>query len=208
MKLVAISDTHGKHHQLQLPEGDTLIHAGDISMKGGEDEVDSFLEWFGQQPFKHKIVIAGNHDFYFERTPEHEILNRIPGNIVYLNDSGITIEGLRIWGSPVSPWFFNWAFNRHRGDPIKRHWELIPGETDILITHGPVFRTLDRNNKGQHVGCKDLFGRVNEIQPQVHICGHIHEAYGTITRSGTRFVNASVVNSQYEMANPPVVFEL
>ncbi|MBX2923116.1 MAG: metallophosphoesterase family protein [Chitinophagaceae bacterium] len=208
MKIITISDTHGKHNQLHLPPGDMLIHAGDICMKGAGYEVEEFLHWFEQQNFKYKIFIAGNHDFYLEKTHEACIQQKIPKDIIYLNDSGITIDNFNIWGSPVTPWFFDWAFNRRRGEPIKKHWDLIPRNTDILITHGPVFRILDETNDKRNVGCEDLLSRVFEIRPKIHICGHIHEAYGTAIESGIQFVNASALNSRYEPVNQPVVIEL
>ena len=208
MKFVAIADTHGKHKDLTIPSGDMLIHAGDISMKGDEDEIIDFLNWFDEQNFKHKILIAGNHDFYFETESQEQIEELLPKNITYLKDSSTTINEFKIWGSPITPWFFNWAFNRHRGEQINRHWDLIPPDTDILITHGPIFRTLDKNSEGQRVGCKDLFNKVQEIRPKVHICGHIHESYGTADKMGIKFINASVVNKNYELTNSPILFEL
>ena len=208
LKFVAIADTHGKHYQLKLPKGDALIHAGDISMKGEESEIIDFLNWFELQDYEFKILIAGNHDFYFERESDEQISKLLPNTIIYLKDSGTIINEYKIWGSPVTPWFFNWAFNRHRGNDIKRHWDLIPGDTDILITHGPMFRTLDKGVKGQHLGCKDLFDKIHEVKPKVHICGHIHEAYGNIEKSGIKFLNASILNEKYEMTNSPIIFEL
>lgn len=208
LKFVTIADTHGKHSDLALSSGDILIHAGDISMMGKKEEVSAFLTWFEKQDFEHKILIAGNHDFYFERESDEDIQHLLPKNIVYLKDSGVKINGLNFWGSPISPWFFNWAFNRHRGDPIKKHWDLIPIDTDILITHGPIYKTLDTTVDGQHVGCKDLYNKVQEIKPKVHICGHIHEAYGTVDKDGTKFINASVLNVNYQLTNSPIEFEL
>lgn len=208
MKFVTIADTHGKHQSLKLPPGKILIHAGDITMKGEREGVVDFLNWFSLQDFEYKIFIAGNHDFFFEREAEMEIMQLIPDNVIYLNNTHTIIDGLKIWGSPITPWFFNWAFNRHRGEPIKRHWDLIPLDTDIIITHGPVFRALDKTTGGEHVGCKDLFNKVQEVKPKVHICGHIHEAYGIIDKSGITFINASVVNARYEMVNRPIEFEL
>lgn len=208
MKFVTISDTHGRHAELALPPGDVLIHAGDSTMKGTRAEVIAFLSWMAQLDFKHKILIAGNHDFYFESATLEEIQQILPTSIIYLNDSMITINGINIWGSPITPWFFNWAFNRHRGEPIKKHWDLIPGNTDILVTHGPAFRILDRIVNGQNVGCKDLFNTIQMIKPKVHICGHIHEAYGITEKYGTQFINASVLNVDYELSNKPVEFEL
>ncbi|MFT3935772.1 MAG: metallophosphatase domain-containing protein [Chitinophagaceae bacterium] len=208
MKFVTISDTHGKHAELELPAGDVLIHAGDISMKGTEDEVFDFINWFKHQDFKYKIFIAGNHDFYFERAPKEVIEQIIPDDIIYLEDSYTIIDGYKIWGSPITPWFFNWAFNRHRGEAIKKHWELIPDDTNILITHGPLSGILDTINKQEHVGCKDLFNKIQEVKPQIHLFGHIHESYGIAEKAGTKFINASVLNAKYELANSPIEFDL
>jgi Icc-related predicted phosphoesterase len=208
LKFTAISDTHGKHQQLSLAPGEVLIHAGDISGRGNETEVIDFLNWFTQQNFEHKILIAGNHDFYFERETDEQIKKILPKNIIYLNDSGTIINNIKIWGSPITPWFYNWAFNRHRGDAIKKYWDLIPADTEILITHGPVHGILDNTNSCHRAGCEDLLNRVNSIKPKVHIFGHIHEAYGVIEKGETKFINASVLNERYELVNEPIIFEL
>ena len=204
MKLVIISDTHGQHHDLIVPEGAILIHAGDVSRKGGREEVEDFLKWFSRQPHEHKIFIAGNHDFFFEQTSKEEIAKLIPANVTYLFDSGVQINGINIWGSPISPWFYDWAFNRHRGAEIQSHWDLIPKNTDILITHGPAFGILDRTLRGDHVGCEDLLTTIKAIQPKVHICGHIHESCGIWVDNGITHVNASVLNVHYDLVNEPV----
>ena len=208
MKFVAFSDSHCRHHNLRLPKGDALICAGDISYRGKKDEVVDFLEWFNIQKHKYKIFIAGNHDFFFEKAKATEIAKIVPDNIIYLKDSGVEIEGINIWGSPVTPWFFNWAFNRHRGKDIRKHWNLIPENTDLLITHGPVYGYLDQVINEEHVGCKDLLERIKEIKPKVHVCGHVHESYGTIKRVGIQFINCSVLNELYELVNKPVIFEI
>jgi predicted phosphodiesterase len=208
MKFVAISDTHGTHSRLVLPAGDVLVHAGDVSSGGRPAEVLDFLQWFAVQDFTFKIFIAGNHDFYFENTPAEDIMKIIPGGVVYLDDSGTVINGISIWGSPVTPWFYDWAFNRRRGPDIQQHWDIIPAGTDVLITHGPVFGVHDTTAAGQHAGCDDLLIKVTEVKPKVHICGHIHEAYGQVSRNGTQFINASVLNQRYQLVNEPVVFEI
>lgn len=214
MRIVIISDTHGQHDALQLPPGDVLIHAGDVSGRGKPEEVKSFLHWLAAQPFEHKICIAGNHDFYFEKETAANIQAIIPPGITYLNDSGTTINpandgtgGIHIWGSPVTPWFFDWAFNRQRGADIQRHWDLIPANMDILITHGPVYGILDQTTRGEKVGCQDLLAKVKAIQPRLFICGHIHEAYGMVEQHGTQFINASVLDERYRLVNRPVVVE-
>lgn len=208
MKFVAISDTHCRHKSLKLPKGDVLIHAGDVTYKGERWEVVDFLDWFARLPFRYKIFIAGNHDFFFEKVKGEALQTLLPQNVIYLNDSGVSIEGINIWGSPVTPWFYNWAFNRQRGAPISRHWQLIPPQTDMLITHGPAYGILDTVINGSHTGDKDLLKKIGEIKPKVHICGHIHEAYGTHKGGATKFINASVLNESYELVNPPVVFDL
>jgi len=208
LKFVVISDTHCRHYSLKLPKGDVLIHAGDITYRGRQDEVEDFLKWFKVQPFQHKIFIAGNHDFFFQQAKKHVIESLIPKEVIYLNDSGTVIDGFKVWGSPITPFFFNWAFNRLRGATINKHWNLIPNDTDILITHGPVFGILDSVLSEKNVGCKDLLKKVQAIKPKVHICGHIHESYGKVKVADTIFINACVLNESYEMANPPITFQL
>jgi len=208
LKIVAISDTHCRHKSVKLPKGDLLIHAGDLTYKGQVSEVTDFLQWFASLDFPHKIFIAGNHDFYFEKANEAAVKALLPENIIYLQDSGVTISGINIWGSPVTPWFYNWAFNRYRGAAIAKHWSMIPADTNLLITHGPAFGILDSVVNGSHVGDKDLLRKIDELKPAVHICGHVHEAYGRLKRGTTRCFNASLLNEKYELENAPVAFTL
>lgn len=208
MKLVLISDTHGAHKTVQVPEGDLLIHAGDLSKRGEEGEVKEFLDWFSKQPHTYKIFVAGNHDWLFERRSAEYITSLIPENIIYLNDSGIEINGVYIWGSPIQPTFYNWAFNRDRGKDIKRHWDLIPEHTDVLITHGPPYGILDKTIKGEQVGCQDLLNRVHQIKPKLHVFGHIHEGYGIHQNKQTSFVNTSILDQKYSCVNQPIVINL
>ena len=145
MKIVCISDTHEKHRQLKLPKGDVLIHAGDFTWVGKEKPTLDFLDWFESQPFKHKILVSGNHDFYFEHGRN---LEQLKGrSFHYLFNSELVLGKIRIWGSPFTPEFMNWAF---MGTPstLKPVWDKIPMGLDILITHGPPFRILDRTRDG------------------------------------------------------------
>lgn len=208
MKMVVISDTHDQHQDLILPYGDILVHAGDISRGGTKKQVIDFLEWFAEQPHSYKIFIAGNHDFFFEQADPAEISIIIPKDVIYLNDSAVEINGVKFWGSPITPWFHSWAFNRHRGAEIKQHWDLIPDDIDILITHGPPFGILDKTVYGNRTGCEELLMRVYQVKPKYHIYGHIHEDYGSFIKGGTTFINASVLDDRYEMKNKPKVFEL
>lgn len=208
MKFVAISDTHCRHRSLKLPKGDVLLHAGDISYTGDEREIHDFIDWFSKLPFKHKIFIAGNHDFFFEKQKEAIIKKLIPAGVHYLKDEEMMIEEFKIWGSPFTPQFYRWAFNKKRGDSLAQHWKNIPVATDILLTHGPVYGVLDSVINDQHAGDKDLLKKVLEVKPKVHVCGHIHESYGMIKRYGIKFINACVLSEAYELIHPPITFDL
>lgn len=208
MQIVAISDTHGKHRDLKTPDGDILIHAGDVTRGGTKEQTIEFLEWFAEQKHPYKIFIAGNHDFFFEKTDPDEISSIIPDGIVYLNDSSVEINGFKFWGSPITPWFNNWAFNRNRGAEIKTYWDLIPYDTDVLITHGPPFGILDKTVYGKRTGCEELLLRVYQVKPQYHIFGHIHEDYGSFTKGETTFINGSVLDDWYELKNQPKILNL
>lgn len=146
MRLVCISDTHNTHKTLNIPRGDILIHAGDATGQGTSLEVNRFLAWFSTRPHRHKILVAGNHDWLFQHDPDGaaQLLRANPG-ITYLQDSGVEIEGVKFWGSPWQPWFCDWAFNLPRNGPALRQvWNKIPLDTEVLITHGPPRGMLDQ----------------------------------------------------------------
>lgn len=243
IKIGFISDTHTLHNDwfdnLQYGQWgheyekawnqlDILIFAGDCSSRGYFQEIKDFTYWFSKQPATHKVMIAGNHDFGFETVAEfdyekpHNVRQRpphleelIPENITYLNDSGIEIMGLNIWGSPIQPWFHSWAFNRTRGEDIKKHWDLIPNNTDILITHGPPKGFLDllshkfrRSGEDPHVGCQDLLDAISRVKPKINVFGHIHEGYGTFETTETKFINASCLTDNYKPMNPPIIIDI
>ncbi|MDB5252733.1 MAG: metallophosphoesterase [Flaviaesturariibacter sp.] len=208
LRIVAISDTHGQHRALKLPRGDTIIHAGDLTFRGKKEEVMDFLGWFRALDFSNKILIAGNHDFFFEKESMRGIEGYLPTGVTYLQDTGLTIDGVHFWGSPYTPLFFNWAFNRKRGREIARHWGLVPPHTDVLITHGPPYGILDQVGNERPVGDRDLLKRVTEVRPKVHVFGHIHESYGTCIKEGVRYINASILNELYQPVHRPVVFDI
>ena len=174
-----------------------------------EYEIPSFLDWLEKQKAKYKIFIAGNHDRYFELFPFicKDILQYFP-NITYLENSGITIEGLNIWGTPDTKYFCNWAFNRS-SKQLERIADAIPDNTNILISHGPAYHILDKIPDGNHVGEKSLLRRVSELKDlKLHCSGHIHCAYGIDRARQYIASNASVVNEEYNVTNLPNVFEL
>lgn len=178
-------------------------------MGGRPLEVRSFCDWFRVQPARHRVLIAGNHDWLFEKAPAHA-KECVGEGITYLEDSGATIDGLKFWGSPVQPWFLDWAFNRQRGADIRRHWDKIPLDTDVLVTHGPPEGVLDQSWPGQsdHLGCEELCDAVQRVQPLLHVFGHIHGSGGRIQFDTVRSVNASVLDEGYRVAHEPVIIEL
>jgi Icc-related predicted phosphoesterase len=209
VRIVCLSDTHGLHRRLTLPQADILIHSGDFMVHGrSTDEIDDFNAWLGSLPHKHKIVIAGNHDLLFEVRPT-EARARIT-NAVYLEDNGVTLEGLNFWGSPVTPVFGDWAFAADRGAAIRRHWDKIPDDTDVLVTHGPPFGTLDRPDiLAPHLGCQELTKAVIRTKPKLHVFGHVHGGYGRESAwNDMLLVNCAVLNEAYALTNQPTVVDL
>lgn len=205
MRIVCISDTHAKHRQLAIPDGDVLVHAGDLTRRGEHSDVRDVDDWLGTLPHRHKVVIAGNHDFCFERTPSSRGWIR---HATYLQDEAVEIEGVKFYGSPWQPRFFDWAFNLDRGLPLRRVWNKIPADVDVLITHGPPFGILDLTAGGEQVGCEELRAAVERLRPRLHIFGHIHEAAGTLERDGTTFVNACSCDLRYRASQTPIVIDL
>jgi Icc-related predicted phosphoesterase len=237
-RITHISDTHNKHTQLEgkLPGGDILIHSGDITSLGRKSEVERFIKWFGKQDYTYKVFIAGNHDMtfdnekllrdklaHFEGRTEYDtecadgkpdwlkdiLAVGLDGGTFYLENSSIDIEGIKIWGSPITPSFgYGWAFNKDRGHDINEVWNTIPMDTDIVITHGPIYGYCDRTNReGLNVGCADLYHRLNEVKPQLHFSGHIHEAYGYRHTDWGYAFNGCNCDLSYLVNNKPMTFD-
>ena len=211
MKLHVISDTHTKHSDLNLPGGDVLIHAGDIMGSGYQlIELIDFLDWFDKQDYEHKIFIAGNHDRIFEEKPElmERILMEQYPDIIYLQDKGVTIDGINFYGSPWTPAFCGWAFQIHNDYEDTETYKYVPKDTDVLITHGPAYGMLDRyvmptGQLSEHLGSKGLHNWIDANNPKLHICGHIHSAQGVLDGYGevTTHINASCLGEDYNFTN-------
>lgn len=224
MRFVCISDTHGYHSSLcDLPEADGIIHAGDFSNMGRMEECVSALNWFNALPYKYRIIIAGNHDLFMD--PDHadqpsteshiNAILPVSDGFHYLWNSACIINGLKFWGSPEQPAFFNWAFNLPRGEPMRQHWEKIPNDVDVLITHGPVYGILDKcpnftDPRGEwvSVGCINLEQRLKQINPKVHVCGHIHASHGHAFSGERLHLNASICTEKYAPVNKPMLFDI
>lgn len=211
MKVTIISDTHGKHDELtnQIEPCDIIIHCGDVSSVGRTEQVGAFLHWFDKLPAKDKVFIAGNHDWLFEtdKSLARLMVADHPG-ITYLEDSGVIINGLKIYGAPWQPEFCNWAFNLPRGQALEEKWNLIPGGLDILVTHGAPYGILDKTEDGDLTGCMNLYKRILDVNPRYHLFGHIHEAYGNKKIGSTRFYNCSTCDERYRAVNKPVTLNI
>lgn len=215
-----ISDTHEKHEDVIVPDGDVLIHAGDFSMMGEPKRIYNFAEWFTALPHKHKILIAGNHDLSLD--PEHAgsnngIVTAIlqvaleEMGIIYLNEDSATIDGRTFYGSPYTRSYGNWAFMEPEYKLAKRY-EKMP-KVDVLITHGPPLGFLDPSYNRQlkcmeNVGERALRDRVLELKPKIHVFGHIHSGYGKFEYEGIKFFNAAVCNERYVVTNKPWEVEI
>lgn len=215
MKIVCISDTHNCNEQITVPDGDLLIHSGDATVNGTDQEVIEFIQWFSNLPHKRKIFVAGNHDWLFEIDNRHARLLLADSKIIYLQDSAVEIDGLKIYGSPWQPRFFDWAFNLNRGLELAEKWKFIPNDIDVLITHGPPHGILDQVPRPwgiENTGCEELRKRIEEVAEhcrlKLHIFGHIHCGYGTHEEFGIKFVNASNCDEQYNPTQPPIVVNL
>lgn len=203
MRLVLISDTHSELHTLQVPDGDILIHAGDFSNFGTLEELRSFNRALQKLPHKHKISIAGNHDLIFEEDPvtARDTLT----SATYIQDSEISIEGLRIYGSPWVPPSASGTFCLSDPQARRKYWNRIPEGLDLLITHCPPFGILDTSRHGITMGCEELKAIVQLRAPKIHVFGHVHGSYGMHTRGNTTFINAAIGSGRTHQRELPVV---
>ncbi len=208
MKIICFADTHRCVEGLDMPKADVVICAGDCCNSGSLEDVIAFNGWFSRLPCKHKILVAGNHDVCFEREPSlaRSLLSK---NIIYLQDEGVELDGVKFYGSPWQLPFMDWAFNLPEDD-LRRKFERIPDGVDILITHSPPFGILDSTPAKRDLGSRSLLERVYKVKPRYHIFGHIHHGYGKYMDKARNitFINASLLNEAYDFVNQPVMFEI
>lgn len=189
MRLVCVADTHTFTDDLRVPDGDVFIHAGDMARGGDLEELAQVAAWIASLPHRHKIIVAGNHDCAFEDDPT--AARALFSQFHYLEDSELTLDGVRFYGSPWQPAFNDWAFNLPRGAALADKWRLIPRGVDVLITHGPPEGFGDRSGMEERAGCADLLARVREVTPRLHLFGHIHQDGGVWTDGATTFANVT-----------------
>lgn len=210
MRLAVTADLHG--FLPDVPPCDVLVIAGDLTPAHDHDVgfqarwLDTtFRAWLQAVPAEHVVAIAGNHDFVFERAPE-----TVPTDLpwTYLQDTGTTIDGVRFWGSPWQPWFFDWAFNAPKGDTdetfLRERFAVVPDDTDVLVVHGPPAGYGDRTSTGMSVGSAAQLDLVRRTAAQLCVFGHIHEGRGDWQLGPTRLINASAVTLEYALVDEPV----
>lgn len=240
--VVVISDTHGMHRELShprtgdMPEGDILIHCGDMVQRSDKlADFEDFNRWLGSLPYKHKVVIAGNHEYAFSKDGHQRMavdeVQALLSNAIYLQDSAVTLEGLTIHGSPWNT-SHGMAFSESR-KTIGRRWDLIPPGVDVLVTHMPPYkipkapgcppiedeespedfaRYMDIAANMKHWGCRELRRVVSDAStaPRVHCFGHVHEGagWGMLDDKRTLFINAAQKEYYGGFLRGPWVFEI
>jgi Icc-related predicted phosphoesterase len=210
-KVVLISDTHCRLRKVVIPEGDILIHAGDLTFQGNVAEISQELRELERiaKNFKAVYFTPGNHDWMAEYNPSLFKQMCKDVGVVFLHDEWAVYDGLVIYGSGWTPEFCDWALNVPRGPKLAEKWAQIPDKVDILVTHGPPAGILDLvPYGGERAGCEDLFKRVMQVKPQLHVFGHIHHSYGVQHFDGITFVNAATCTERYKPTNEPIVIEL
>lgn len=213
MKIVAISDVHGKWNKITIPECNLLISCGDYSFRGETHMVKDFHKWLNKQPATHIISVQGNHELQVQHNfnLSKQIAQEQCPRVHFMEEGLVEIEDKKIWCSAWTPWFYDWAYNARRGEEIQRHWDLIPQDIDILVTHGPPAGVLDTviGREQDHLGCLDLMDKINQLPKlKYHFFGHIHSGHGTMNFNDKTFFNVSICDEQYKPTNPVTEVEI
>jgi len=222
MRIACVSDLHGKLPKIEICE--LLIIAGDIcphfcSYYGRPGDINDvcgqaqwlgsvFKDWLDAVPAEEIVAVLGNHDWIGEKRPS--LIPNLRWHL--LHDSSVFINGLCIYGSPYQPRFMDWAFNLDEPE-LKKKWDLIPEDTDILIVHGPPYLHGDLTIDGIHTGSPSLLDRIKIIKPRLSVHGHIHSARSVIEYERGDIgkgiiVNASVLDEDYQLVNAPLYFDI
>lgn len=213
MRVAAVADLHG--WLPEVPPCDLLLLAGDLCpftdhrVGFQADWLDGpCRNWLEAQPAGAVVAIAGNHDYVFQQAPEH--VPELPWT--YLEDSASRVAGLALWGSPWTPWFYDWAFNAPRAGGEAFLAERYAGaspDTDVLLLHGPPAGYGDLVDRGERVGSIAALDLLDRVTPALCIYGHIHEGRGAWRRGPTQLANVAAVDAVYRPRSQPVaVFDL
>ena len=196
--ILHISDTHGMHRRLtNLPAADVLVHSGDFTMVGSENEAIDFLNWFCSLPsYRHKVFICGNHDDCLYGMS----IDGLADNVHYLCNSSITIDGIKFYGVPM---FMTDCVSERQ----LLNYANISADTDVLVTHAPPYGILDFDDD-IHYGASELLSRVVEVAPRLHLFGHIHSQHGKTSNSVTLFSNGSIMDADYSNLHAPNLLEM
>jgi Icc-related predicted phosphoesterase len=233
MRIVCIADQHGQLPKIE--QSDLLLIAGDACPTGqpiqdGHWLKKNFNAWLKTVPAKDIVMVSGNHDWIFTPKFKH-ICPKL--NCTYLQDEEIVINGVKIYGSPWTTMFNNWAFMLS-DDELKEKWDKIPIDTDILLLHGPAYGIGDVPSSRPFINCgsKTLLNRIYQIKPRLVVFGHIHASYGiyavdmkndignrvieeikvdilNIPKNSDKiyFINASILNDEYQLTNKQIEVE-
>lgn len=209
MKIIALSDTHNQHHTLgSLPHGDVLVHCGDFTNTGTPKEIESFMDWFYQQPHRHKLVVWGNHEIpYFMYHKPKKYPN-------ILCNTSITIDNIKFWGHPALPPDYNyqdtgvpWVFDSFQDS--NDVMSSIPSDTDVVLTHSPPYGILDRTRTGFMIGNEELMVHISDrVRPKICIFGHVHNPGFHINEYGTYFYNTAMCDDGPYLVYPPTVIHI
>ena len=218
-RLVVVSDTHNRHRDIAMPDGDVAVHCGDASVSGTREELEEFVAWFSSLSHRHKLMVGGNHDDWLEFHPE---LAKDAG-ISFMWDSGVFAEGLSFYGSPyrtVSEERVRLPKTHHRWSAFMiteawaaHAWNEIPMGLDVLVTHQPPYGLLDSAGS-KPWGSPALRSVVERVRPKMHLFGHVHGAYGNIVVGSTTFINAAICDGDGghegagEPSRQPVIIDL
>lgn len=225
MIIGALSDTHNQQFSRQMqpnycmdnPEHkDIIVHAGDATVRGTMGEIHAFADWVAEVSRKVQafIFVPGNHDWgFYAHTSIAMAYFKDIQNFHLLEDSGLTIDSVKFWGTPVTKDYIpdaaskvlrrrgadGWAWGRSE-EQLANHWKLIPDDTNVLITHSPPLGILDSNGK-QSFGSPSLLKRIQEIKPKYHVFGHIHDSRGSmvINDGKTTCINAAMLDERYHL---------
>lgn len=208
-RIVALGDSHGQHKRIKMPPGDILVHCGDFSNHGDQQNLLNFNQWLGELDYPIKLVTPGNHDGFTQR--DLLLSKALFTNATLLIDESIEVKGYKFYFSPWTPEFLNWSWMKPR-DQMNQVWDKVPEDIDVLVTHGPPKDILDvvPRPSGFHAGCEKLYEQVtSRIRPAIHIFGHLHGGHGYHRHGETDYYNVSCLDDNYNMyPNPVTVIDI